>query len=78
MQCGACQSELEVELAEKIVYHVPSTGRVRFYLSGSETVQMTFRLARALTNKSKFVSVALTEADLDETICRAAKALSRL
>jgi len=55
VQSGACQSALEVELAEKIVSHVPSADRVRFHLSGSEAVQMTFRLARAFTNKPLFV-----------------------
>lgn len=55
VQSGACQSRLEVELAEKIVQHVPSAEHVRFHLSGSEAVQMTLRLARAFTGKSKFV-----------------------
>lgn len=55
VQSGACQSRLEVELAEKIVEHVPSAEHVRFHLSGSEAVQMTFRLARAHTGKPWFV-----------------------
>jgi glutamate-1-semialdehyde 2,1-aminomutase len=55
VQSGACQSRLEVELAEKIVEHVPSAEHVRFHLSGSEAVQMTLRLARAYTGKSKFI-----------------------
>lgn len=55
VQSGACQSRLEVELAEKIVEHVPSAEHVRFHLSGSEAVQMTFRLARAFTGRPLFV-----------------------
>ncbi|HCP64515.1 MAG TPA: aspartate aminotransferase family protein [Hyphomonadaceae bacterium] len=55
VQSGACQSRLEVELAEKIVEHVPSAEHVRFHLSGSEAVQMALRLARAFTGKPKFV-----------------------
>ena len=55
VQSGACQSRLEVLLAEKIVEHVASAERVRFHLSGSEAVQMTFRLARAYTGKPWFV-----------------------
>lgn len=55
VQSGACQSALEVQLAEKIVKHVPSAERVRFHLSGSEAVQMTFRLARAFTGRPWFL-----------------------
>ena len=55
VQSGACQSELEVQLAEKIVARVPSAEHVRFLLSGSEAVQMTLRLARAHSGKKKFV-----------------------
>jgi glutamate-1-semialdehyde 2,1-aminomutase len=55
VQSGACQSRLEVELAEKIVEHVPGAEHVRFHLSGSEAVQMSLRLARAYTGKPKFV-----------------------
>jgi glutamate-1-semialdehyde 2,1-aminomutase len=55
VQSGACQSELEVELAERIVEHVPSAERVRFHLSGSEAVQMALRLARAFTGRPLFV-----------------------
>ena len=55
VQSGACQSRLEVELAEKIVEHVPSAEHVRFHLSGSEAVQMTFRLARAYTGRPWFL-----------------------
>lgn len=55
VQSGACQSALEVRLAEKIVEHVPSAERVRFHLSGSEAVQMTFRLARAFTGRPWFL-----------------------
>jgi len=55
VQSGACQSELEVALAERIVAHVPSAERVRFHLSGSEAVQMVLRLARAFTERPLFL-----------------------
>ena len=55
VQSGACQSRLEVELAEKIVEHVPGAEHVRFHLSGSEAVQMTFRLSRAFTGRPWFL-----------------------
>lgn len=55
VQSGACQSPLEVELAEKISAHVPSAERVRFHLSGSEAVQMSLRLARAHTGRPLFL-----------------------
>ena len=55
VQSGACQSSLEVELAEMICAHVPSAERIRFHLSGSEAVQMSLRLARAYTGKPLFL-----------------------
>ena len=55
VQSGACQSEPEVKLAERIVAHVPGVERVRFHLSGSEAVQMVFRLARAFTGRPLFL-----------------------
>jgi glutamate-1-semialdehyde 2,1-aminomutase len=58
VQSGACQSRLEVELAEKLVEHIPSAERVRFHLSGSEAVQMTLRLSRAFTGRPLFVRFA--------------------
>ena len=58
VQSGACQSTLEVELSEKIVEHVPCAERVRFHLSGSESVQMAIRLARAHTGRPYFVRFA--------------------
>lgn len=55
VQSGACQSSLEVLLAESMVKNVPSAERVRFHLAGSEAVQMAFRLARAFTGRPWFV-----------------------
>lgn len=55
VQSGACQSTLEVELAERICEHVPGAERVRFHLSGSEAVQMAIRLARAWTGRPLFL-----------------------
>ena len=58
VQSGALQTRHEVELAELITRYVPSAERVRFLLSGSEAVQMTLRLARAHTGRSRFVRFA--------------------
>lgn len=52
---GMLQTEAEVELAEKIVSHVPCADRVRFVTTGSEAVQMVVRLARAFTGRRLFV-----------------------
>ncbi len=48
---GQFHSPLEVELAERVVAHVPSAERVKYCLSGSEAVQLAFRLGRAFTNR---------------------------
>ncbi len=47
--------ELECELAEEIVKHVPCADQVRFGMSGSETIHMTLRLARAHTGRNKVI-----------------------
>jgi glutamate-1-semialdehyde 2,1-aminomutase len=52
---GMCQSPLEVELAEKIVKHVPCAERVRFCVTGSDAVQLAIRLARAYTKRRYFI-----------------------
>ena len=36
---GATQTPMEIELAEKIVQHVPCAEKVRFTISGTEAVQ---------------------------------------
>ena len=48
---GASQCALEVELAERIVEHVPCAEWVRFGISGSEAVQLAVRLARAYSER---------------------------
>lgn len=45
----------EVELARKIVSHVPSAEKVRFVNSGGEATMTAIRLARAYTSKTKIV-----------------------
>ena len=45
------QTTLEVELAERIVECVPCAEWVRFGISGSESVQLVMRIARAYTNR---------------------------
>ena len=51
LSSGAAQCSLEVELAERIVEHVPCAEWVRFGISGSEAVHLAVRLARAYTGK---------------------------
>ena len=46
---GDLRFPLEIELAEKIVRHVPCAEKVRFCLSGTEAIQLSIRLARAYT-----------------------------
>lgn len=52
---GATQTPLEIDLAEKMVEHIPCAEKVRFCLSGSEAVQLAIRLARGYTGRSKFI-----------------------
>ena len=47
--------ELQIEVAEKLVKHVPSFEKVCCMNSGSEVVQMAIRLARAYTKKDIIV-----------------------
>lgn len=52
---GIGAQELEVQLAEKIVEHVPSADKVLFCNSGSEATFAALRLARAATGRRKLV-----------------------
>lgn len=52
---GATQTAMEIELAEKMVRHVPCAEKVRFCLSGSEAVQLAIRLARGFTGRRIFI-----------------------
>jgi glutamate-1-semialdehyde 2,1-aminomutase len=45
----------EIELADKLVRHVPSAEKVRYLLSGTEAVQLAIRLARAYTKRNLFI-----------------------
>jgi glutamate-1-semialdehyde 2,1-aminomutase len=48
-------TELEVELASRVVEAIPSIELVRFVNSGTEAVMSALRLARAFTGRSKIV-----------------------
>ncbi|MDF1758700.1 MAG: glutamate-1-semialdehyde 2,1-aminomutase [Legionellaceae bacterium] len=54
MSFGA-PTELEIELAEKVVNLVPSIEMVRMVNSGTEATMTAIRLARGYTNKSKII-----------------------
>jgi len=45
----------DVELAEKLVKHIPCAEKVKLCLSGSEAVQMAIRLGRAYTRRPYFI-----------------------
>lgn len=47
--------ELECEVAEEITRHVPCAEQVRFGTTGSESVHMALRLARAHTGREKII-----------------------
>jgi glutamate-1-semialdehyde 2,1-aminomutase len=45
----------DIEVAERLVKHVPCAERVKFCLSGSEAVQLAIRLARGYTGRPYFI-----------------------
>ena len=45
----------EIELAERVVRHVPSVDRVRFVSSGTEATMSAIRLARGATGRDKII-----------------------
>jgi len=49
----AAQTDLEVEVASRVIELVPCAERVRFNLTGTEAVQAALRLARAATGRQK-------------------------
>lgn len=57
VQLGGC-SEAEIRWAEQIKKMVPSAELVRFTMSGSESVHLVLRLARAFTKRSKILKFA--------------------
>ena len=55
LSTGDFRTTIEVDLAEKIIRHVPCAEMVRFCLAGTETVQLALRLARAYTGRPRFI-----------------------
>lgn len=47
--------DLEIEVAELMIKHIPCAEMVRFCLSGTEAVQNALRLARGFTGKNRFI-----------------------
>ncbi len=54
-QLFAGQTELEAQLAEKLVEIIPCAELVRFASSGTEAIQAAIRLARAYTGRKKII-----------------------
>jgi len=52
---GVGGGELEIELARKLVEHIPSAEKVLFCNSGSEATYSALRIARAATGRSKLI-----------------------
>lgn len=52
---GVGTTDLEIELAEKICKHVPSSEQVLFCNSGSEATYHAIRLSRAVTGRKKII-----------------------
>jgi glutamate-1-semialdehyde 2,1-aminomutase len=52
---GLLFSPDDIDVAEKLVTHIPCAEQVKLCVSGSEAVQMAFRLARAYTGRPYFL-----------------------
>ena len=52
---GTGTTELEVKLAEKVYFHVPSAEKVLFCNSGTEATFAALRLSRAFTGREKII-----------------------
>jgi glutamate-1-semialdehyde 2,1-aminomutase len=52
---GIGTEELEIQLAKKLVQHVPSAEKVLLCNSGSEATYMALRLARAVTGRKRII-----------------------
>jgi glutamate-1-semialdehyde 2,1-aminomutase len=52
---GVLFSSDDIEVAEKLVQHVPCAEKVKFCVTGTEAVQMAIRLARAHTRRPHFI-----------------------
>jgi glutamate-1-semialdehyde 2,1-aminomutase len=55
LSTGDFRTTVEIELAQKFIQHVAAAEKVRFLLSGTETVQLAIRLARAHTGRRYFI-----------------------
>lgn len=47
--------DLEVDVCETLIRHIPCAEMIRFCLSGTEAVQNALRLARGFTGKTRFI-----------------------
>lgn len=50
-------TKIEIDLAKKVVSHVPSAEMVRFVSTGTEATMSALRLARGFTGRNKFVKI---------------------
>jgi glutamate-1-semialdehyde 2,1-aminomutase len=48
-------SRIEVELAKKIIFHIPSAQKIRFVNSGTEATMNAIRLVRGFTGREKII-----------------------
>jgi glutamate-1-semialdehyde 2,1-aminomutase len=67
---GIGTTRLEVELAEKIVAHIPSAERVIFCGSGSEATYHALRVSRAATGRKKIVKFQGCYHGWHDYVCR--------
>ena len=52
---AARRNPMEIEVAKKIVQHIPCAEKVRYLVTGTEACQLVIRLARAYTGRNLFI-----------------------
>lgn len=67
---GVGTAELEIELAKKIVKHVPSAEKALLCNTGSEATYMAIRLARAVTGREKIIKFQGCYHGWHDYVCR--------
>lgn len=67
---GVGTAELEIEVARKIVHHIPSAEKVLLCNTGSEATYMAIRLSRAVTGRDKIIKFQGCYHGWHDYVCR--------
>lgn len=67
---GVGTAQLEIEVAKKIVHHIPSAEKVLLCNTGSEATYMAIRLSRAVTGRQKIIKFQGCYHGWHDYVCR--------